>query len=200
MYQQVYHHKATRAAEALVRAIFQRIAELSRQGELPDGVPSALARAIVGERVSLGEYLALDDVLLLSCMKKLESGPDAILSELTARVSRRELPKTLPLPQQGPRSLWDAALDRARDVALEAGLRPELMVQLDVPEDVPFSESDTDAAGGLWVTIRHQPLQPLGEASFLLGHLRNQRIERPRLIFPEAIRERVLQALEPLLG
>jgi hypothetical protein len=48
--------------------------------------------------------------------------------------------------------------------------------------------------------IRHQPIQRLGGCSFLLGQLRNQRIARPRLVFPSALREQVLAAVEPVIG
>jgi hypothetical protein len=49
------------------------------------------------------------------------------------------------------------------------------------------------------VTLRHQPLRRLGDASFLLGQLRNKRIERPRLIFPAEYRSDVLDALHAVL-
>ena len=54
-------------------------------------------------------------------------------------------------------------------------------------------------ADGLWVTLRHQPLRRLGDASFILGQLRNKRIERPRLIFPGDHRDEVLAALHDVL-
>ena len=54
-------------------------------------------------------------------------------------------------------------------------------------------------AEGMWVALRHQPLQRLGDASFLLGQLRNKRIERPRLIFPAEFREEVLAAIHRVL-
>jgi hypothetical protein len=60
---------------------------------------------------------------------------------------------------------------------------------LDVPHDVPYGEPDDDSPEGLWVRLRHQPVQRLGRISFLLRELRNKRIDRPRLIFPEALRD-----------
>jgi hypothetical protein len=75
-----------------------------------------------------------------------------------------------------------------------------LAVRLDVPWDVPYEEPDDDSPEGLWVLIRHQPIQRLGRCSFLLGQLRNQRIERPRLIFPSSVRNEVLSAIESVIG
>ncbi|MDD9938245.1 MAG: HD domain-containing protein [Myxococcales bacterium] len=197
MYQQVYHHKATRAAEMLIRAIFMRAAELAKEGSKLEHAPAALLKAATGEAVTLAEYLALDDVQLLSCFRAWEHGEDATLARLTDALARRELPKTVPLPADGQRTgTWDRALSIARDRVAARGLRPDLWVWLDVPSDAPYEEPADDSAKGLWVVIRHQPIQRLGGSSFLLGQLRNQRIERPRLIFPSEVRAEVLAAIE----
>jgi hypothetical protein len=70
-----------------------------------------------------------------------------------------------------------------------------LSVWLDVPWDVPYEEPDEVSPAGLWVQLRHRLPQRLGDVSFLLGELRNKRIERPRLIVAAPLREPVLAAL-----
>jgi hypothetical protein len=87
-------------------------------------------------------------------------------------------------------------------VAHKHGLDPELWVGLDVATESPYQEPalDTDAAGGLWVSIRHHPMERLAKTSFVLGELCNKKIERPRLIFPEEIRGDVLAALEGVIS
>lgn len=198
MYQQVYHHKATRAAEALVRAIFMRVSELISEGVPPDPLLPAFRAAALDESLSLREYLRMDDAELLTCLSEWEHGGDPMLAELSRRLRCRELPKTVPLPDNR-RDQWSAALSHAKRVVTERGLRPDLTVWLDVAEDVPYYEPTDGSADGLWVALRHQPLQRLGDASFLLGQLRNQRIERPRLIFPAEFREQVLAAIHDVL-
>jgi HD superfamily phosphohydrolase len=200
MYQQVYHHKATRAAEALIRAIFMRVAELVREGTPPSPMPPALARACVAESVPLGEYLALDDITLLAAFRSWEQGADPILSALASQLALRDLPKTIPLDERASELEWQSALSAARDVAKEHGLRADLTVHLDIATDIPYGEPDDTSAEGLFVLIRNRPIERLGRASFLLGQLRNQRIARPRLVLPASIRDAVLAAIEPLLG
>jgi HD superfamily phosphohydrolase len=201
MYQQVYHHKATRAAEALIRGIFLRVTELVRDGSPPSLIPKAIRSAARGESVTLSDYLALDDAQLLSCFKAWETDSDKVLSDLSGRIINRRLHKTVPL--RAGSDAFDSrreAFFRAREVAQNHGFRPEIYVWLDEPIEEPYIEVENRTAEGLWVLLSHQQPRKLGEVSFLLGELRNKRIERPRLIFPEAIRREVLVATEGFLG
>jgi uncharacterized protein len=102
MYQQVYHHKATRAAETLISAVFARIAELVQDGARAVEIPIALRNAATAQPVPLGEYLALDDVQLLSCFRAWERSSDTVLSELTTSLARRDLPKPFRCPAATP--------------------------------------------------------------------------------------------------
>ncbi len=198
MYQQVYHHKATRGADALVRAIFMRVSELIQEGAPPEPLLPAFRAAALGESISVEAYLRMDDAELLTCLSAWEHGGDATLASFSRRLRNRELPKTVPLPLER-RERWEPALQCARRIVAAHGERADLAVWLDRAEDVPYSEPTDGSPDGLWVTLRHQPLRRLGDASFLLGQLKNERIERPRLIFPGDQREEVLAALRDVL-
>jgi HD superfamily phosphohydrolase len=201
MYQQVYHHKATRAAEMLIRAIFLRVAALIRDGRVPEQTPSAIVAAVRREPLHLGEYLALDDITLLAAFRAWERDTDETLAELTQRVTARRLPKTLPLSTEpSARASWQIAHERARDVAARRGYSPELWVWLDVPSECAYAEPAAAAPEALWVNLRHRPMERLAKTSFVLGELCNKRMERPRLIFPAEIRSDVVAALEGVLS
>jgi HD superfamily phosphohydrolase len=200
MYQQVYHHKATRAAECLIRGMFRRLAELIREGGTPPGTPIGVRRVVLNEPLSAADYFDLDDPLLMQCFAEWERASDPLLADFAARLRQRRLPKTIPLPDHPTLApQWTEALARAEEVARRAGLRPELSVWLDVPTDVPYAEPPGGSAEGLWVTLSHQPLQRLGDISFLLRHLRNETIVRPRLVFPAELRGEVERAVEGVL-
>lgn len=198
MYQQVYHHKATRAAEALVRVIFSRVSELITEGRAPVPLLPAFRAAALGETLSTQEYLHMDDAELLTALSAWEKGPDRILAEACTNLRSRVLPKTVPLPEHAPER-WNEALGIARDLVASRGLRPELSVWLDLARDTPYEEPTDGSAEGLWVALRHQPLQRLGDASFLLGELRNKRICRARLIFPAELRSEILNAIHEVI-
>lgn len=203
MYHQVYHHKATRAAECLVRAIFVRLRELVLGGTALPHLPVAIKHAALGAPVGLSEYLELDDDVLLCALgdwsRLSGAGADATLGSLASAFRGRHLPKTAPLPDdEANRPMWDTAHARVRDLAEAKGFRPDLSVWLDVPSDVPYPEPEGDVPDGMWVVLRHQPLKRLGDTSFMLHELRNKRIVRPRLIFPPELRADANQILEDL--
>lgn len=200
MYQQVYHHKATRAAEALVRAIFVRFTELIAEGSPPAASPPAMRAAVLGEPLSLDTYLELDDPMLMHCLAEWERDRDPVLADLARRLRRRDLPKTVPLPDEpGSEPQWEEAKRRVEEIVRARGMRPDLQVFLDVATDVPYDEAPEDPAAGLWVVLRHQPLRRLGDISFPLQRLRNQAIVRPRLCFPPEVRDEVRRAIEEVL-
>lgn len=201
MYQQVYHHKAVRAAEVLVRAIFVRLLELLRAGdELAVDMPPAFVSAARGEQPALAAYFELDDARLMSCIASLQHARDPVLSDLSRRLLVRALPKTIPLTEApNSESSWATCHAIACEIAARHGYRPDLYVWLDVPADVPYAEPEEPRASALWVARRHHPMARLGDVSFLLRELRNKRAIRPRLIFPAELRDEIGSALEPLL-
>jgi len=200
MYQQVYHHKAVRAAEVLVRAILARASELVREGHQFAWLPRALSQGALGEQALLGDYFALDDASLSHAIAGFQHERDPLLTDLSRRFFARALPKTFPLPDSAEAEpLWQRCHAVAADIAARHGFRPDLYVWLDLPSDVPFSEPEGGTDGALWVALRHRPMALLGDVSFLLKQLKNKRTVRPRLVFPGELREPIGAALEPLL-
>jgi HD superfamily phosphohydrolase len=200
MYQQLYHHKAVRAAEVLVRAILARAMELLRAGaDLGGSLPRAFAAIARGVRPSLEAYLELDDAALTSAIAAFQHARDPVLSDLCRRLLERVLPKTIPLVELPEAELsWQLAYQRACDIATRHGYRADLYVWLDVPSDVPYAEPAAPRSSALWVARRHRPMALLGDVSFLLRELRNKRTVRPRLVFPAELREEISAAIEPL--
>ncbi len=200
MYEQVYHHKATQAAEAQMRAILTRAQEIVIDGAASDFAPQAIVSAARQQVVNVEDYLRLDDVALLASLRRWADVSDTVLSSLAKDLLARRFPKTLPLPtDDAGRARWRSAFDAACAAVQEAGIRADLHVRLDVPSDVPYSEPANAGHDGLWVLMQHRAPTRLGDASFLLGELRNKRIERPRLIFPAACRAAVVAAVEEVL-
>jgi hypothetical protein len=137
--------------------------------------------------------------VLSTALASCEKDEDATLADLARRFRNRVLPKTVPLPDQpGDEPLWNEAHARASEAASRRGLDPELYVWLDVADDVPYRDEGPDE--GLWVVLRHHAPQRLGDLSFALEKLRNQRIVRARLCFAPELRDDIVAAIEPVLA
>ncbi|MEZ4390927.1 MAG: HD domain-containing protein [Polyangiales bacterium] len=189
MYQQVYYHKATRAAEALLRGVFRRFADLVARGSTPVGTPPALSRFARGEGVSVGEYLSLDDNVFWCAVDAWRGDADPVLANLCERAMSRVLPKTASLDDVDP-AHDDVILDALRDIVRRAGFDPDYHAALDVAEVAPY-ELARSWADALRVVYDHRPPRLLEDASFLIGRLQGGRYVRRRLVFPREVRDLV---------
>jgi len=190
MFQQVYFHKSTRAAESMIRGILRRAVHLVQNGtKLPVHLP-ALDAVAAGEQPSLASYLELDDQTLLVAMHAWESSSDAILSDLSRRLRARELHKTIELSGVESDRPNDEALAIAREVATAHGLDPDHYVSLDEASDTPYPQS-----ANLPVIFPDGRARELGEVSFLLGRLKGQTLTRTRLVFARELRADIQKAL-----
>lgn len=192
MFQQVYFHKATRAAEWMIQTILARAVALLRDGHRVPGVPPALAKVARDESATVGEYLDMDDQVLLGCVADWRHGRDPVLADLCSRLRARQLFKTLELfgddAQPGPR---EHAVETVRAIAEEAGLDPDAYTGCDIAEDVPYGD---DSALVVWFG-RSPPRHP-AEVSFVLDRLRGETLRRLRLMFAPELGDSVRAALE----
>lgn len=196
MFQQVYFHKSTRAAEWMIRMILTRAMTLLRDGKRLERVPPAFAALASGESPTLGEYLQLDDSFLLETMNTWRSAKDPILADLCERLRARTLFKTIELfGEAAEPARRREAVDRVREIALEAGLDPNLYTGLDVAVDTPYADDSSLSVifgneGSPGLRARHP-----AEVSFVLDRLRNETLTRVRLVFAPELKERVVEAL-----
>ncbi len=196
IYQQVYFHKATRAAETVLRAIFRRLADLIADGRVPPGTPGQIAAFVRGQTVSVHDYLRLDDDQLWCSIATWSRDPDPLLSSLSSRMLRRDLFKTAALDD------FDPADDPALLAALEAlvarrGFDPRYHCALDVSEVLPY-EHPTSPDEALRVVYERRPPRPLERASFLMARLLGAPFVRRRLVFPAEVRGEVSALLGAL--
>jgi HD superfamily phosphohydrolase len=195
MFEQVYLHKATRAAEVLIKAIFARAARVLEDGTKLPFVPEAIRLASRGQPVPLGAYLELDDVVVGAAFASWESCADPVLADLCRRLRARRLGKTIAIYGEADEA---AAIDRvvaaARERTLAAGLDPDLHVQVDVAED--GGALGDEAAGALEVVFGDGRARPLLEVSPMLRSLRSAPIRRVRVVVPPEIRGDLVTALD----
>jgi hypothetical protein len=191
MFQQVYLHKATRAAEWMIRAILSRAVRLVSEGMRLEGTPRAIELAAHRQEIPLADYLELDDAALGCAMHVWESSQDEGLRDLTRRIRVRALFKTYELfGEQAKPEGRARALDIARRIAKEQGFDPDVHVGVDLASDVPF-----EAAEEPQVVYAKGPARPLSEVSFLLSRLKGETLERVRLVFAPELRGPITAAM-----
>jgi HD superfamily phosphohydrolase len=192
MFQQVYFHKTERASEWMLSRILERVGRLTQDGTRVGSTPRAIIDIALSGQTTLGDYLKLDDATLWVALASWCEVADPVLGDLCQRFAARNLFKTYELfGEQATPSARLEALEKARDIAREAGLDPEIYVGLDAASTIAFD----DAEDPLTVVFPNGKSRALSEVSFLLGRLRGEHMERVRLVFAPELRERVIATL-----
>lgn len=115
MYKQIYFHRTVRGAERLLRAVFERAINRANRGKRRErSLPPCLASVLENRRPTIGEFLATDDVSVMSAIKHwARSADDPVLRYLSDNLLHRKLPKCA-------RSWPGPIPDGVRDLAIEA--------------------------------------------------------------------------------
>ncbi len=98
LYTQVYLHKTTRAAEKMLGALIDRVAELaisssSERTGLPTNHP--ILSFFSADGATLKNYLRLDDSLVWGAIPLMDQAADSVVRELAGRLQRRRLYKCI---------------------------------------------------------------------------------------------------------
>jgi uncharacterized protein len=196
MYRSVYFHKTTRAAEVMLRLAFKRFKQLlERDGSDPGaqtivpGAPASVVAAFAG-RLTLPQYLALDDHAMTEFFKVCASAEDELLRDLGSGLLNRKLYKAIDVTDISSQSVSDyrvAAVDKLRRL----GLDPDYAHVADSPSDTPYKPYDPDAekpATQIYIETLADGIQPIGRVSESVDVLK-KKYSLLRYYFPERVRE-----------
>lgn len=188
MYRQVYLHKAVRAAEVTIRALFRRLAERLSDGPPPPGTPPAVAELFRGAAISTHDYLDLDDARLETTFWHYARGDDPILASLATALRERKLFKSVKLPDR--QKLDDAELRACVDpIVAAAGFDPRYFAAIDRVEVQAYVEDEA------MLVLSGTRAHSLLEASPVLRGLAAQTFVSNRVMIPASLREAVGDAL-----
>ncbi len=189
MYRQVYLHKAVRAAEVAVRALFRRLHERLDAGEEVPGTPAAIVDSFRGRAISTAAYLDLDDTSLETALWHYARGGDPILAALATALRERKLSKSVRLRDDA-----DAAEVRGRidPILRAAGYDPRYFAAIDRVAVQAYVEDEA------LVVLSGPRVQSLLEASLVMRGLASEVYVSHRAMFPASVREAVAAAVEDL--
>jgi hypothetical protein len=213
MYQQVYYHKTSRAAEQMIRTALQRLVDASREtGRSPDPCPAAIQRLVeAGGNLPVEDYLRLDDWLFLSAFAEWSVAPaqavDPILRDLCDGLTRRRLFKTVRVTADTRHKAFSQALEGLTAVFHKKGYDPRYYLLEDDASDLPYRDlAYSDRMGtapediGLAVGGRIVGYMSERTVSPLIDSIRNEPRKLHRLCFPGAMRAEVERRLRPFIS
>jgi len=138
MYRQVYFHRTLRSAEAVLRVLLKRALSLVRQDASvwqAGGTP--MDKILSGEKLSLADYLELDDTDVMYSIKRWQRSADPILADLSERFLDRRLFKAFDLDM--PEDERDDFIAEASGLVAGAGFDPDYYFVEDKAGNVPYS-------------------------------------------------------------
>lgn len=180
MYEQVYFHKTTRAAEKLIHNILARVKELIGDGqkEKIGQIDNSICDVFTGD-TSVSDYLKLDDFMLISYINKWASeSKDDLLKYLCSNFINRRLYKLIK-DTDNFGSLYVGDYVNALRFFEERNLEPKYYLVTDdftnvaYKDDYLFGKKRSEDAGHIWLINKTDQLKDLGEASSLIKALRN---------------------------
>lgn len=189
MYRQVYLHKAVRAAEVMVQALFRRLHERHADGERVPGTPAMLVALLRGQPLSTSAYLALDDAQLEVAISHYAADRDPVLAELARGLRERRLFKSVKLRSE----VSEAEVRQRLDACVRAaGFEPRYFATTDRLSMPAYVEDEA------LVVLSGPRVERLRDASPVMHGLAEQVFMSHRAMFPAAARAAVSAALEEL--
>ena len=139
MYRNVYFHKVVRSAEGMVKLALQRARRLAVQDRL-EWPPrdNGVYKALLGQRLSMGEFTDLDDVSVNHCFKLWTRSDDKVLARLCRGLLFRGLYKTIDLSHAIDAQEAATLLSKAEAAVAAAGGDPAYDLFYDEPADTPY--------------------------------------------------------------
>ncbi len=212
MYQQVYYHKTSRAAEQMIRTALQRLVDSVREsGRHPEPCPAPLPKLIASRGdLPVEDYLRLDDWLLLSAFAEWSAGPpavDPILADLCRRITRRRLFKTVRVTGDSRHRAFGEAIEALSGLFVKRGFDPRYYLLEDDATDLPYrdlaySDRMGTAPEDIGLASRGVIVGYMSERriSPLIDSIRNEPRKLQRLCFPESMRAAVERRLKPFIA
>jgi len=133
MYMQVYFHPASRAMEVLLQNLLKRAKFLYPTQKDYFALSSPNLIPFFENRVTLQDYLALDDGVMNTYFQVWMTSPDKILSDLAQRFINRKVFKSIVFSQEN-----EAHLDIMRDLVEQVGFDPDYYTAIHRNFDLPY--------------------------------------------------------------
>lgn len=195
MYQQVYYHRKNLAARALLSRLIRRSCYLGSQLIFVDEITK---KWLASEKLSVKEYLFLDDVQMGYNIKRWSEDPDPIMADLAKRFLNRRLFNASKLPRldQGQLDELKAAV---RAVLIEQGFDPEYYLSVETSDIRPYDYYRPDVKNpqrNIMVRTERGEICELSAISPTVEALVRGFFDSHWLIYPSEVKGKVAEIVE----
>ena len=192
MYRTVYYHKSSRAAEVMLRLIFTKLKRDSRASKNVLKIAPPVFKRMFTGKLSLEDYLALDDGAVIELFRTAASSSDTNLASLAKGLLDRRLFKCIDVTgfPVGHIAQFRSAADA---LVRQKRLDPEYAFNEDTVGDTPYKPYDPDIEGDqplIWVEDETGKPTELSQRSLAIQELRKE-YQLLRYFFPDELRPEI---------
>ena len=197
MYKTVYFHKTTRAAEVMLRLLFQRYRTLlsgkseNEAAEVVPYAPKEVVRAFHG-KPELKDFLKLDDHSVSQFCKACEESSDKSLQWLSVGLLHRQYLKAIDATGSRADTMMEFTRE-ADEVLRNRGYEPESTSASDAAGDTPYKMYDPDSeAANTQIYVEGPDAKPveIGSLSEPVAQLR-KKFDLVRVYYPKDVRDEI---------
>lgn len=195
MYSQVYYHRKNLSARALLAKIIKRAMSLQNDLEFIDEQTNKFLR---GQKLSVADYLFLDDVQMTYHIKRWSVGKDKILADLSSRFLNRQLFNTAKLTIENSDRLAHL-MSGVKSIVAAAGLDPDYYISVETTGLRPYDYYRPDQAHpqtNIMVRTERGEIKELSSVSQTVEALVRGSFDTKWLIYPPEVRDKVLDLLD----
>jgi HD superfamily phosphohydrolase len=182
MYWQVYFHPVTRSAEVILTKILHRAKYLYETGYTFHYEPIHF-KTFFENKVSLADYLKLDEAVILFYFQLWEEEEDPILRDLSKRFMDRNLFKYVEFdPAKGYKKLAELSI-----LFKKAGLDPEYYLVVDSSSDLPYDfyrPGEEEERLPIHLLMKNGELRELSRESSIVDAISGKRRTDHKLYYP----------------
>ncbi|MFE8701900.1 HD domain-containing protein [Cytobacillus sp. FJAT-54145] len=183
MYWQVYFHPVTRSAEVILTKILHRAKDLYKQSYSFKHDPIHFY-SLFEEKVTLEDYLKLDEAIILFYFQMWESEEDTVLSDLCKRFMNRNLFKYVEFdPAKEYKKLSELS-----SLFMKAGLDPEYYLVVDSSSDLPYDfyrPGEEEERLPIHLLMKNGEIRELSRESEIVDSISGKRRTDHKLYFPD---------------
>ncbi|HLR64326.1 MAG TPA: HD domain-containing protein [Pseudogracilibacillus sp.] len=189
MYWQVYFHPVTRSSDVILTKIFDRANDLYQSG-YQFKVEPILLESLFENRVTVEDYLQLDEAVILFYFQRWLYEEDPILRDLCTRFIERNLYKYVEFDKVNHHA------DYEKLIALfeKANIDPKYYLVIDSSSDLPYDvyrHGTSDARVPIYLQMPGDYLKELSEHSVIVDAITGRKRIDDKLYYPQDLIEQI---------